>query len=99
MLFYSPTHDAALLGALQSLRKALLNLRLREGMMKNEEEETLGGGRGHLHLPHLGHVPLSRASEKPDLASPLPYLLLGEAPEANCPGSWLCTPSTWGSPV
>lgn len=28
-----------------------------------------------------------------------PYLLLGEAPEAICPGSWLCTPSAWGSPV
>lgn len=67
--------------------------------MKNEEEETLGGGLGHLRLPHLGHVPLPRASEKPDSASPLPYLFLGEAPEAICPGSWLRTPSTWGSLV
>lgn len=37
---------------------------------------------------------------KNELQLPLyPHLLLGQASEAICPGSWLCTPCTYGSPA
>lgn len=72
VLFYSLDHDAAFTGALQSLRNTLLDLRLRDEVMKDEKEENLGGGHSHLYL---GLVPPSFASEKPASACPVPLPL------------------------